>query len=114
MMEDITSPIIWLFIGLATLASHVFQLLRPHGYGRIGFRIGWFVMVIAGLVFVGYVGAGGTVKIDIPSVYANVFRFACLVPVCSALYFSLFGNARAEATCDLTPQSHPSRTPPAP
>lgn len=113
-MEDLTTTIIFTFVGLSTVISNLFRLRQPGGALAIAAHYGWLVNAIAAIVFLGFVMSGGSVELDISSTLANALKLLGLFTLASGFYLSFQKTGRSSETADLTPPAHPSRTPPAP
>ncbi len=113
-MEDMTVTIMLTSAGLGTVVGQLQRLRNPGGSLTPTARFASLVYSIAALLFVGYVLAGGSIKLDIAAIYANALRLLGLAVLAAGFYLSFKRTDRPEAPADLTPQSHPSRTPPAP
>ncbi|WP_156424894.1 hypothetical protein [Novosphingobium fuchskuhlense] len=113
-MEDLTVTIMLASAGIWTVAGHVQRLSNPGGSLTPAARYAAIAYSIAAFLFVGYVVTGGSVKLDIAPICANALRVLGLAVLAIGFYLSFKPTDRSEASADLTPPAHPSRTPTAP
>ena len=113
-MEDMTVTIMLASAGLGTVVGQLQRLRNPGGSLSTTARCASLAYSIAALLFVGYVLAGGSIRLDIAPIHADALRLLGLAVLAAGFYLSFKRTDRPEAPADLTPQLHPSRTPLAP
>lgn len=113
-MQDMTVTIQTSFVGGALVAAHFVKPMIQNGYGRLAGRFMLLIYVAGTLGFFAFTLMGGTVKLDLPPLVAGLLKLLGLSVSLAGAWLGYQDIVSRDAPSDLTPPSHPSRTPPAP